>query len=79
MDPYVIQIPPERKKKQVFQHRGQEVMVILKGRLKMFYDNQELLLEEGDCLYFDGSIPHHGQALDEQEVEFLIVIARGDD
>ena len=79
MDPYVINIPPERRKKQVFQHKGQEVMVILKGRLQMFYDDQDFVLGEGDCLYFDASIPHHGHSLDDEEVEFLIVIARGSD
>ena len=79
MDPYVIAIPPERTKKQVFQHRGQEIILILKGRLKMFYGEQEYVLGEGDCLYFDASIPHHGHSLDNQEVEFLVVVARGDD
>jgi transcriptional regulator with XRE-family HTH domain len=77
MDPYVITIPPERTKKQVFQHRGQEIILILKGRLKIFHDNQEFVLSEGDCLYFDASIAHHGHAMDGREVEFLVVMATG--
>ena len=34
----------------------------------------ELLVEEGDCVYFDASVPHFGAAVGSKEVKCLMVI-----
>lgn len=77
MDPYVIVIQPDIEKKQIFQHKGQELVVILSGKLQVYYGQEEFTLRPGDCLYFDASIPHYGFALDDQAVEFLMVMSSG--
>ncbi|MFH1034787.1 MAG: XRE family transcriptional regulator [Pseudomonadota bacterium] len=77
MDPYVITIPAKQLKSQVFQHRGEEMVLVTSGRLCMRFGDEEHVLEEGDCAYFDASLPHSGYAIDGPEVECLIVIFQG--
>ena len=77
MDPYVITIPANPKEEERFQHRGQEMIVILSGRLMLNFGEENFVLEPGDCFYFDASIPHGGHALDGNEVEALMVMTSG--
>lgn len=77
MDPYVITIPANPKEKERFQHRGQEMIVILSGRLMLNFGEENFVLEPGDCFYFDASIPHDGHALEENGVEALMVMTSG--
>ena len=44
---------------QFVSHEGEECGLILEGRLKLVIDEEEIVLEEGDCVYFDSSIPHY--------------------
>ena len=37
---------------------GQEFAYVIKGKVKLILDQKEYIAEEGDCLYFDSSIPH---------------------
>lgn len=56
------------------QHSGQEFNLILEGRLKMHIDGKELILEEGDSIYYDSSKSHGMQPMDGKRVRFLSVI-----
>ena len=40
------------------QHFGQECGFVIKGRIKLFLDHEEYVLEEGDNFYYNSSIPH---------------------
>jgi len=55
-------------------HSGQEFNYILKGRLKIQLDEKEMILEEGDSIYFDSGLPHAMLALDGKECQFLALI-----
>jgi transcriptional regulator with XRE-family HTH domain len=78
MDPFILTILPEVEHTDKFQHKGQELFLILEGRVSFVIGEEQLVLEEGDCLYFDSGIPHSGRALDNKAVRFLIVIYSGD-
>lgn len=41
-----------------YTHEGEECGVIIQGRLEFTIGNQTCILEEGDSIYFDASIPH---------------------
>lgn len=41
-----------------FNHKGEECGVILEGKLKGIIGDQVVVLEEGDSIYIDSSIPH---------------------
>jgi transcriptional regulator with XRE-family HTH domain len=77
MDPYIIVIPAKPKNNQIFQHKGQEMLLVLTGRLEVFVGDQRFVLDPGDCLYFDATVPHHGHGLDGSDVEALMVMSSG--
>ena len=75
-DPYILHIPGDLKRETDFhfEHKGEEMMFVVKGKLRFFYGEQEFILVEGDCIFFDSSIPHNGFSCDTNEVECLIAI-----
>lgn len=40
------------------QHSGAEMVYVLKGRLSLTVRGEEYLLDAGDAVYFDSSVPH---------------------
>jgi len=74
MEPFVLTLPVHSKKKPVYQHEGQEVLFVLEGTMKFTHGSEEFIAEEGDCLYFDSSIPHLGETVGEKAVKCFMVI-----
>lgn len=77
VQPYVLIIPPTTKKPRksgFFQHEGEEMLFILEGSLKIYIGNEVYIVDEGDCLYFDSSIPHFGISNRDIDVKCLIVM-----
>ncbi|MDU1903676.1 MAG: XRE family transcriptional regulator [Dysgonomonas sp.] len=56
------------------QHSGQEFCIVIKGRLLIQINGKDLVLEKGDSLYFDPSLPHGMKAMDSKPAKFLTVI-----
>lgn len=75
MDPYILIIPLKQPKKHpLFQHEGEEMLFVLEGTMKFFHGEKELIVEQGDCIYFDAGIPHYGICQGNKEVKCLMVI-----
>jgi len=74
MEPFVLTLPVNLKKKTIFQHEGEEILFVLEGTMKFFHGNKEYIVEEGDCLYFDSGFPHFGESLGRKEVKCFMVI-----
>lgn len=74
MEPYILTLPVKPKQVPLFQHDGEEILFVLEGTMKFFHGDQEFIAEEGDCLYFDASVPHHGICQGKKEVKCLMVI-----
>jgi len=55
-------------------HPGQEFDYILKGNLKIYIHDNEIILEEGDSIFFDSSYEHAMEALNNKPAEFLAII-----
>ena len=55
-------------------HPGQEFNYVLSGRLRVQIHGNELILEPGDCVYFDAMHPHSMQALGGTPARFLAII-----
>lgn len=54
-------------------HTGQEFNYVLKGDLRVLVGNREYYLREGDCIYFNPTLPHAQVAMS-SEATFLTVI-----
>lgn len=75
-DPFIVTVEPkpEGTPMHLNAHKGQEFNMVMEGRLLLNVDGKEIILEEGDSLYFDSTKPHGMQALDGKTVKFLAII-----
>ena len=48
--------------------------MMIEGRMMLSINGKELILEPGDSIYFDSSLPHGMKALDGKTVKFLAMI-----
>jgi transcriptional regulator with XRE-family HTH domain len=74
MEPFILTLPVGIKKRTFFQHEGQEILFVIQGRMRFFHGNEEYVVEQGDCIYFDSSIPHFGESIGRKEVKCFMVI-----
>ena len=75
-DPFMVTVHPAPDGTPIYlnSHPGQEYNMELKGRMLLQINNKELILEEGDSIYFNSELPHGMKALDGEKVSFLAII-----
>ncbi|MDR0961362.1 MAG: XRE family transcriptional regulator [Mediterranea sp.] len=75
-DPFVVTVEPKSEETPMYSnsHDGQEFNIVIKGRMQVNIDGNELILNEGDSIYFDSTLPHGMKALDGKPVQFLAII-----
>jgi transcriptional regulator with XRE-family HTH domain len=74
MEPFILTLPVHPKKRTLYQHEGQEILFVLEGTMKFLHGAEELIVEEGDCVYFDSGIPHFGESVGNKVVKCFMVI-----
>ena len=60
-------------------HAGDEHHVVLRGRFRMTQGEHTVELGPGDYLRWDGSVPHEGEVIGDDEASILIVRIRSRD
>ena len=73
-EPFMVTIDPDEKTPEYNSHPGQEFNYVLKGTMKTIIDGHELVLNEGDSVYFDSGCKHSMKALNNEQVKFLAVV-----
>lgn len=73
-DPFIVTVEPSDRPLSLNTHAGQEFNYVLEGKMMLEINGRELMLEEGDSLYFNAELPHGMKALDNRTVRFLAVI-----
>ena len=75
-DPFIVTVEPAPTDAPMHlnSHEGQGMNYVLEGRLLLSLNGKELVLNVGDSLYFDSSLPHGMKALDGRPVRFLAII-----
>jgi mannose-6-phosphate isomerase-like protein (cupin superfamily) len=58
MQPLQVTIAPSDKPAELVTHGGEEFNLVTEGSIIVTLGNKEILLEEGDSIYFDPRIPH---------------------
>lgn len=77
MEPFILSYPSDDSLKHTFQHDGEEMLFVLQGKMRGKYGEREYVLEEGDCVYFDSSVPHTAESIGHVPLKILIVIYTG--
>ena len=63
MEPFIIDYPARKKFPVIYQHENEEMIFVIKGAIEFKYGGETMVLKKGDCVYFNGNIPHGGKAL----------------
>jgi transcriptional regulator with XRE-family HTH domain len=76
VEPFMVTVHPKGEDDRVFlnSHEGQEFNIVIEGRMAIRIDTRDIVLDEGDSIYFNGEYPHGMLALDNKPVRFLAVI-----
>ncbi len=73
-DPFIVSVEPCDNPICLNTHEGQEFNYVIEGKMLLEINGKELILEEGDSLYFNAELKHGMKALDNKTVRFLAVI-----
>jgi transcriptional regulator with XRE-family HTH domain len=73
---FLVAVEPETEPAPVSfnSHPGQEFNYVLEGTLKVILNGYEVVLNEGDALFFDSSMEHGMKAMGGRTAKFLAVI-----
>ncbi len=74
MEPYILTIPSKSVHKSLFQHEGEEMLLVIEGTMRFLHGEDEYIVETGDCVYFDSGVPHLGRPADDRDVKCVMVI-----
>lgn len=76
-EPFIVRVEPTSNGNPIplNAHVGQEFNYVISGSLFIKLGDTEFILNEGDSLYYDSSIPHGMKALDGTPAEFLAIIS----
>lgn len=72
--PFLVTVDPSDAPMHLNSHPGQEFNLVEKGRMLLSVDGKEVVLEEGDSIFFDATKPHGMKALDGEKTRFLAII-----
>ena len=75
-EPFLVTVEPDPTDAPIAQnsHLGQEFNYVLEGTLMISIDGHELILEEGDCVFYDSNSKHGMKALNNKPAKFLAII-----
>lgn len=75
-DPFIVTVEPKGDDvpKEMNSHNGQEFNMVIDGTMELYIGNKVLVLNEGDSIYFDATLPHGMRALNNKSVKFLAII-----
>lgn len=74
MEPFEVTVEPSEQPVTQNTHPGQEFDYVLEGSVQLNIGDTILVLNEGDSIYFDASMPHGMKALGARYVKFLAII-----
>lgn len=75
-EPFMVTVEPKPAGSGIHpnSHIGQEFNFVVEGSLKVYIHDNEIILNEGDSIYFDSSYQHAMEALDGKPARFLAII-----
>jgi transcriptional regulator with XRE-family HTH domain len=59
---------------QMAQHRGQEMVFVVSGRIDIAFPHTAVKLDAGDCMVFNGQLPHRIISLKPKRAEILVIV-----
>ena len=75
-EPFMVTIDPatDNALLEFNSHPGQEFNFVIKGAMMTIIDGHEIILNEGDSIYFNSGYNHAMKALNNEQVRFLAIV-----
>lgn len=74
MEPFLVTLEPGAKKGLPYSHEGEEFLFVLEGRVEIQLGNYTDILEPGDSIYYDSTVPHRVSSADDTPARIVAVI-----
>jgi len=75
MQPLLVTLEPSDEPAKLVTHAGQEFNLVLKGSIAVVFEDREIILNEGDSIYFNPTYPHGQRCAGDSKARFLTMIA----
>ena len=75
MQPLLVTLEPSDEPAKLVSHSGQEFNLVLKGSIAVVFEDQEIILNEGDSIYFNPTYPHCQRCQGDTKARFLTMSA----
>ena len=75
MQPLLVTLEPTDEVAKLITHPGQEFNMVLEGTVIITLGSKEIVMNPGDSIYFNPTIPHGQRCGGEEKARFLTVIA----
>lgn len=72
MEPFILEIPVGASRKAVISN-GDEFIYLLEGEIDFHLGDEAVRLKPGDCLYFEGEIPHYPESKSKKTSRMLVL------
>ncbi len=76
MEPFLLTVTERAQEETLYNHEGEEFLLILSGKAEIILDDERYTLEEGDAVYFDSTVKHRLLAKEGETVQVLAVVTR---
>lgn len=76
MDPFLLTLNEKVTNTDTYCHKGEEFIFVMKGSAELLLDDQRIVLNEGDSVYFDANIKHRLLSSGCDEVKVIAVVMR---
>ena len=74
MEPFLVTLEPAKTEHERSTHDGQEFIYVLKGRMEVRLGDEIHVLEPGDSIYYDSTVPHLVKCHGEEPTKILAVL-----
>ena len=78
-EPFHVKIPYTDGEPSFSSHAGQEMDIVISGRLKIRINDKTEILSPGDSIYYNSTAPHALCAMDKEGCEIYAIVMRGND
>jgi transcriptional regulator with XRE-family HTH domain len=76
MEPFLLSVTEKVSEENTYSHDGEEFLYVMKGVAELLLEDDRIVLEEEDCVYFDSSLRHRLLSKNGEEVRVLAVVTR---
>lgn len=74
MEPFLVTLREPTEQVAASTHDGQEFIFVLEGKMEAIIDQDRVLLNEGDAIYYDSSVPHVVRCAEGPHTKILAVL-----